>query len=348
MVFLNVSMLAGRATFCFVCSSSSSCPSCRSSHRRWLSSSCRRSPPRAAGGPRRLMRDLSMSSHCPPGDQCIMRAVPARLRGGLGSPAPGHGLPERQTSILAGPRLGRWWPHDPSRRPVDLERIPDLLLKSHEAGSLLEPASAQNGGFMTRSVMFGLAAALAIGSVAQAAQTVQKSDSVSATATIQAIDKANRLVTVRDESGAEDTMQVRPAMKRFDELKVGDKVKITYTESLVLQVRKPGDAVKAAGDDAKITKGTGASPAVTLARSRRRASTSWPSIRSSLDHSQDRRRPDGHAQGRKPQEPRRRESRGQDRHHVHAGRHPERRAGQVAPVFRVVRGYVPSSAVQKR
>jgi hypothetical protein len=117
---------------------------------------------------------------------------------------------------------------------------------------------------MTGKAMFALAAAFAAGSVALAAQTVTKSESVSATMTIQAIDKANRLVTLRDEKGAEDTMQVGPAMKRFDELKVGDKVKITYVESLVLQVRKPGDAVKP-GTDAKMTKGTGASPGATLA-----------------------------------------------------------------------------------
>jgi hypothetical protein len=43
-------------------------------------------------------------------------------------------------------------------------------------------------------------------------------------------------------------------------------VKVTYYESLVLQVRKPGDAAKTGGDDAKVTKGTGGSPAATLSR----------------------------------------------------------------------------------
>ena len=117
---------------------------------------------------------------------------------------------------------------------------------------------------MTRGMMFGVAVALVVASVAEAGQTVTKSESVSATVTIQAIDKANRLVTLRDEKGAEDTMQVGPAMKRFDELKVGDKVKVTYTESLVLQVRKPGDAVKTGGADAKMTKSAGAAPGATL------------------------------------------------------------------------------------
>jgi len=117
---------------------------------------------------------------------------------------------------------------------------------------------------MTRSVMLGLAAVLVAGSMAQATQTVKKSESVTATATIQAIDKANRLVTLKDETGAEDTMYVSPAMKRFDELKVGDKVKVTYSESLVLQVRKPGGPAKTGGTDAALTKGTGASPSGTL------------------------------------------------------------------------------------
>jgi len=127
--------------------------------------------------------------------------------------------------------------------------------------------SGKMSGSMARKAMLGLAGALVVGSAVQAEQTVtQKSDTVTATATIQAIDKTNRLVTIKDESGTEDTMQVGPAMKRFDELKVGDKVKVQYYESLVLQVRKPGDAVKTAGDTAKLTPGTGAAPAATLSR----------------------------------------------------------------------------------
>jgi Cu/Ag efflux protein CusF len=119
---------------------------------------------------------------------------------------------------------------------------------------------------MTQRVMFGLAAALVIGSVVHADQTVKESQSVTATATIQAIDKTNRLVTIKDEKGDEDTMQVGPAMKRFDELKVGDKVKVKYTESLVLQLRKAGTPAPTGGDSAAVTRGTGASPAVTLAQ----------------------------------------------------------------------------------
>ena len=57
---------------------------------------------------------------------------------------------------------------------------------------------------MTRKVILSVAVVLVMGSLAQAWQKVSKAESISATATIQAIDKANRLVTLKDEKGDED------------------------------------------------------------------------------------------------------------------------------------------------
>jgi hypothetical protein len=59
-------------------------------------------------------------------------------------------------------------------------------------------------------------------------------------------------------------------VKRFDELKVGDKVKMTYYESVFLQVRKAGAAGTAGAKpdatlDAAVTRGKGALPGVTAA-----------------------------------------------------------------------------------
>lgn len=103
-------------------------------------------------------------------------------------------------------------------------------------------------------------------SLALIPQTVAKSNTVSAVATIQAIDATSRLVTIKDESGVEDTIYAGPEMKRFNELKVGDKIKVTYHESLVLQLRKPGDPVKGDTSAGGVEKGTGKSPGVTLAK----------------------------------------------------------------------------------
>ena len=63
-----------------------------------------------------------------------------------------------------------------------------------------------------------------------------------------------------------------PELKRFDELKVGDKVKMTYYESVFLQLRKAGATAGTTGEkpadatlDAAITRGKGALPGGTAA-----------------------------------------------------------------------------------
>lgn len=104
----------------------------------------------------------------------------------------------------------------------------------------------------------------------QEQKPIVKGRSVSGTATIQAIDKTARTITLRDEKGQEDTYAVGPEVKRFDELKVGDTVKMTYYESIVLQVRKPGEekpAETAVGT--AMTRAKGALPGGTLAAQER-------------------------------------------------------------------------------
>lgn len=117
----------------------------------------------------------------------------------------------------------------------------------------------------THIVLAGLVALASPAAPAAAQQPITKVNAVSATATIQAIDSTARKVTLRNDKGEEDTFIVGPAAKRFDELKVGDKVKLTYYESLVLQVRKPGEKVNVPGVDAALTRAKGAMPGATLA-----------------------------------------------------------------------------------
>ena len=95
---------------------------------------------------------------------------------------------------------------------------------------------------MKSTVVVAAALCLAIAPAATAQTPVTKTKSVSATATIQAIDSTTRSITLRDETGVEDTYVAGPEVKRFDELKVGDTVKMTYYESVFLQVRKAGAA----------------------------------------------------------------------------------------------------------
>lgn len=109
-------------------------------------------------------------------------------------------------------------------------------------------------------------AVLAAGGVAvSGGQTVTKAASISTTATVQAIDATSRAVTLRDEKGLEDTYTVGPEVERFKELKVGDKVKFTYYESLVFQVRPAGEKPDAASVAAALNRAKGALPAGSLA-----------------------------------------------------------------------------------
>ncbi|HEY7055976.1 MAG TPA: hypothetical protein VH458_05595 [Vicinamibacterales bacterium] len=96
-------------------------------------------------------------------------------------------------------------------------------------------------------------------------QTVTKTgETITATATIQAIDQTARTILLRSDDGTEDTIYVPAAVKRFDEFHVGDKVTARYYESYVFQLRKPGEKSDPVAADAKFTPGKGPNPAGTL------------------------------------------------------------------------------------
>jgi Cu/Ag efflux protein CusF len=62
--------------------------------------------------------------------------------------------------------------------------------------------------------------------------------STTVTATVEKIDAANRVLTLKGPEGNVIDVSVSPAVKRFDQVKVGDRLTITYTESLVIGVAK--------------------------------------------------------------------------------------------------------------
>jgi hypothetical protein len=99
--------------------------------------------------------------------------------------------------------------------------------------------------------------------VAQA--PVTKANSITIVATIQAIDSTTRSLTLRDEKGNEDTFTVGPAVQRFNELKVGQRVNITYYESIVFQLVKPGEKGSGTSIEAALARAKSALPAGTVA-----------------------------------------------------------------------------------
>ena len=65
-------------------------------------------------------------------------------------------------------------------------------------------------------VIAGLVLAAAPAAFAQA-KPIVKTETVTKTVTIEAIERSQRIVTFKDDKGVMDTVQVGPEMKRFDE-----------------------------------------------------------------------------------------------------------------------------------
>jgi len=64
-------------------------------------------------------------------------------------------------------------------------------------------------------------------------------EAVDVAATVQAIDKTNRSVTLKLPLGNEITTKVDESVKAFDSLAVGDAVHARYTEAIAISVEKP-------------------------------------------------------------------------------------------------------------
>lgn len=112
-------------------------------------------------------------------------------------------------------------------------------------------------------VIAGLMLAAAPAAFAQ--KPIVKTETVTKTVTIEAIERSHRMITFKDDQGVMDTVQAGPAITRFDELKVGDKVTFRYYESIVYQLKKEGASGADKGEVA-LSHGTGQAPGGTLAQ----------------------------------------------------------------------------------
>ena len=118
---------------------------------------------------------------------------------------------------------------------------------------------------MKRSLMsLVLSIAVPLGAFGQKAVT--RGEAVEMTAEIVAIDKDARVVTLEAEDGEIEEIVCGPDVKRFDELKVGDKVTFRYYESIVSHIRRPGDPALAPSGEPTAVRGTGPKPSGTFSQ----------------------------------------------------------------------------------
>ena len=116
---------------------------------------------------------------------------------------------------------------------------------------------------MTKARIALLTLALAVPGIALAQKPVTKTNTVHGTATIEAIDATTRNITLKTKDGDLETFKAGPGITRFNELKVGDTIDVTYVESLVMRVQKPGETSAGTTGDAAMTRNAGR-PGATL------------------------------------------------------------------------------------
>jgi hypothetical protein len=64
------------------------------------------------------------------------------------------------------------------------------------------------------------------------------------TASVEAVDKAKRLITLKGSEGNIFVFQAGPAVKNFDQIKVGDLIVARYIEALTLELKPGGGQIR--------------------------------------------------------------------------------------------------------
>jgi Cu/Ag efflux protein CusF len=103
------------------------------------------------------------------------------------------------------------------------------------------------------------------------------------TATVEAIDAATRTVTLKKSDGTFVTIVAGPEVKRFAEVKVGDKVTARYYENVIVRLKQPGEpevisGVKATTGSEQVLPGGTKAKQVTITATISAISMETPSI----------------------------------------------------------------------
>ena len=95
---------------------------------------------------------------------------------------------------------------------------------------------------MKRFVVGIIAAAVLVSMTRRLAQAkTVRSEMRTETATVEAIDAATRTITLKKPDGNYVKIVAGPDIKRFAEIKVGEKVNARYYENVVVRLKQPGE-----------------------------------------------------------------------------------------------------------
>jgi len=94
---------------------------------------------------------------------------------------------------------------------------------------------------------------------------VKRENVVTLTGTVEAVDVASRVVTIKGSKGRTVDLKVGEEAKNLDQVKVGDKVVAKYYESIAFRMKKPGEAEGVKAEQAVGSAKPGEVPAAVLA-----------------------------------------------------------------------------------
>lgn len=120
---------------------------------------------------------------------------------------------------------------------------------------------------MVGAALVLLAGDLAIGQIKEI-----PGDRVTKTGTVEAIDHKARVLTLASPSAELVTIDVPASVARFDQIKVGDKVSVTYYDNVTVRLKQPGEKPVNKLDSA-LTPTEGAKPGGTLGAQRTMTAT---------------------------------------------------------------------------
>lgn len=119
-------------------------------------------------------------------------------------------------------------------------------------------------------ISLGLVLALPVFAQMEAAPApVGEASVTELTATVEDLDLANRLITLKGPKGGMVTTQVDPRVENLDQVKVGDEIKIQYYRAIMVRAKKVGDDAKRGEEviaSAAATAAAGELPAIIAGR----------------------------------------------------------------------------------
>jgi hypothetical protein len=114
------------------------------------------------------------------------------------------------------------------------------------------------------AILGASALVLALSLTGWAQTKVLPTHTITLSGTVETIDHDKRVLNIKTAEGNFETLDVPQSAKRFDELKIGDKVSVTYNNNVSVRLKPPGEPAVDTGSAAQIS-GAGARPDGTIA-----------------------------------------------------------------------------------